>query len=74
MSQPEGKGSGALQVKFVPDEEVLKHIADDAGTAGPGQRPAQRRPLLPRALGEEGSEQPRRAPREGSPSSDTGGG
>ncbi|NXN68594.1 ORC2 protein, partial [Himantopus himantopus] len=31
MSQPEGKGSGALQVKFVPDEEVLKHIADDAG-------------------------------------------
>ncbi|NWY50175.1 ORC2 protein, partial [Chionis minor] len=33
MSQPEGKGGGggALQVKFVPDEEVLKHIADDAG-------------------------------------------
>ncbi|NXO51855.1 ORC2 protein, partial [Aramus guarauna] len=31
MSQPEGKGSGALQVKFVPDEEVLKHIADDSG-------------------------------------------
>ncbi|XP_075367668.1 origin recognition complex subunit 2 isoform X2 [Mycteria americana] len=31
MSQPEGKGSGALEVKFVPDEEVLKHIADDAG-------------------------------------------
>ncbi|KAF1560845.1 UNVERIFIED_CONTAM: Origin recognition complex subunit 2, partial [Eudyptes robustus] len=31
MSQPEGKGSGALEVKFVPDEEVLKHIADGAG-------------------------------------------
>ncbi|NXL02793.1 ORC2 protein, partial [Mesembrinibis cayennensis] len=31
MSQPEGKGSGALEVKFVPDEEVLRHIADDAG-------------------------------------------
>ncbi|KAM6268547.1 origin recognition complex subunit 2 [Porphyrio hochstetteri] len=31
MSQPEQKGSGALQVKFVPDEEVLKHIADDSG-------------------------------------------
>ncbi|KAM6332928.1 origin recognition complex subunit 2 isoform 1-T1 [Podargus strigoides] len=31
MSQPEGKGSGAMEVKFVPDEEVLKHIADDAG-------------------------------------------
>ncbi|NXI99408.1 ORC2 protein, partial [Psophia crepitans] len=31
MSQPEGKGGGALQVKFVPDEEVLKHIADDSG-------------------------------------------
>ncbi|NWX40764.1 ORC2 protein, partial [Steatornis caripensis] len=31
MSQLEGKGSGALEVKFVPDEEVLKHIADDAG-------------------------------------------
>ncbi|NXJ50124.1 ORC2 protein, partial [Spizaetus tyrannus] len=31
MSQPEGKGSGALEVKFVPDEEVLKHITDDAG-------------------------------------------
>ncbi|NXX59343.1 ORC2 protein, partial [Scopus umbretta] len=31
MSQPEGKGRGALEVKFVPDEEVLKHIADDAG-------------------------------------------
>uniref|UniRef100_A0A8B9J2A1 Origin recognition complex subunit 2 n=1 Tax=Amazona collaria TaxID=241587 RepID=A0A8B9J2A1_9PSIT len=24
-------GRGALEVKFVPDEEVLKHIADDAG-------------------------------------------
>ncbi|KAF1505992.1 Origin recognition complex subunit 2, partial [Megadyptes antipodes antipodes] len=31
MSQPEGKGGGALEVKFVPDEEVLKHIADGAG-------------------------------------------
>ncbi|NWZ51243.1 ORC2 protein, partial [Haliaeetus albicilla] len=31
MSQPEGKGGGALEVKFVPDEEVLKHITDDAG-------------------------------------------
>ncbi|NXW24115.1 ORC2 protein, partial [Circaetus pectoralis] len=31
MSQPEGKGSGALEVKFVPDEEVLKHITDDTG-------------------------------------------
>ncbi|NXI73986.1 ORC2 protein, partial [Anseranas semipalmata] len=31
MSQPERKGGGALEVKFVPDEEVLKHIADDAG-------------------------------------------
>lgn len=65
MSQPEGKGSGALEVKFVPDEEVLKHITDDAGTAGPGQRPARRRPLLPgRWERVPGS---RRAPREGSP-------
>ncbi|NXL51132.1 ORC2 protein, partial [Podilymbus podiceps] len=31
MSQLEEKGSGALEVKFVPDEEVLKHIVDDAG-------------------------------------------
>ncbi|NWR60496.1 ORC2 protein, partial [Bucorvus abyssinicus] len=31
MSQPEGMGSGALEVKFVPDEEVLKHIVDNAG-------------------------------------------
>ncbi|NXH76273.1 ORC2 protein, partial [Hydrobates tethys] len=31
MSRPEGKGRGALEVKFVPDEEVLKHIADNAG-------------------------------------------
>ncbi|KAM9287464.1 origin recognition complex subunit 2 isoform 2-T2 [Morus bassanus] len=31
MSQPMGRGSGALRVKFVPDEEVLRHIADDAG-------------------------------------------
>jgi len=45
MSQPEGKGGGALEVKFVPDEEVLAHIADDAGTAGSA-------PAAPRALGE----------------------
>uniref|UniRef100_A0A8C4KCM0 Origin recognition complex subunit 2 n=1 Tax=Dromaius novaehollandiae TaxID=8790 RepID=A0A8C4KCM0_DRONO len=31
MSQPEGKGGAALEVRFVPDEDVLKHIADDAG-------------------------------------------
>ncbi|XP_010281912.1 PREDICTED: origin recognition complex subunit 2 [Phaethon lepturus] len=31
MSRPEGKVSGALEVKFVPDEDVLKHIADDTG-------------------------------------------
>ncbi|NWR53711.1 ORC2 protein, partial [Regulus satrapa] len=33
MSRPEGtRGSRCcLQVKFVPDEDVLKHIADDAG-------------------------------------------
>ncbi|KAJ7408091.1 Origin recognition complex subunit 2 [Willisornis vidua] len=34
MSRHEGSGGGrrrALQVKFVPDEEVLKHIADDTG-------------------------------------------
>ncbi|KFQ29857.1 Origin recognition complex subunit 2, partial [Mesitornis unicolor] len=31
MSQPVGKGSSALEVKFVPDEDVLKHIADSAG-------------------------------------------
>ncbi|NXP50438.1 ORC2 protein, partial [Heliornis fulica] len=31
MSQPEGKGGGVLHVKFVPDEEVLKHIADNSG-------------------------------------------
>ncbi|NXN36405.1 ORC2 protein, partial [Rhinoptilus africanus] len=30
MSQPAGQGGG-LWVKFVPDEEVLKHIADDPG-------------------------------------------
>uniref|UniRef100_A0A8C3J7E8 Origin recognition complex subunit 2 n=1 Tax=Calidris pygmaea TaxID=425635 RepID=A0A8C3J7E8_9CHAR len=30
MSRPEGEGGG-LRVKFVPDEEVLKHIADDPG-------------------------------------------
>ncbi|NWY33789.1 ORC2 protein, partial [Pheucticus melanocephalus] len=34
MSRPEGmRGSRrSLQVKFVPDEDVLKHISDDAGT------------------------------------------
>ncbi|NXO69430.1 ORC2 protein, partial [Phainopepla nitens] len=34
MSQPEGtRGSRrSLQVKFVPDEDVLRHIADDSGT------------------------------------------
>ncbi|NXR33614.1 ORC2 protein, partial [Zosterops hypoxanthus] len=34
MSRPEGTRSSrrALQVKFVPDEDVLKHITDDAGT------------------------------------------
>ncbi|NXB31389.1 ORC2 protein, partial [Eulacestoma nigropectus] len=34
MSRPEGtRGSRrSLEVKFVPDEDVLKHIADDAGT------------------------------------------
>ncbi|XP_067994354.1 origin recognition complex subunit 2 isoform X2 [Melanerpes formicivorus] len=31
MSQSAGRGSGALEVKFVPDEDVLKHIIDDAG-------------------------------------------
>ncbi|XP_062434194.1 origin recognition complex subunit 2 [Rhea pennata] len=31
MSQPAGRGSAALEVRFVPDEDVLKHIADDAG-------------------------------------------
>ncbi|KAM9010136.1 origin recognition complex subunit 2 isoform 1-T1 [Ara ararauna] len=31
MRRVSGKGRGALEVKFVPDEEVLKHIADDAG-------------------------------------------
>ncbi|NWX32091.1 ORC2 protein, partial [Notiomystis cincta] len=33
MSRPEGTRSGrrSLQVKFVPDEDVLQHIADDAG-------------------------------------------
>ncbi|XP_051479590.1 origin recognition complex subunit 2 isoform X1 [Apus apus] len=31
MSRPEGAGSRALEVKFVPDEDVLKHIADEAG-------------------------------------------
>ncbi|NXP35600.1 ORC2 protein, partial [Leiothrix lutea] len=34
MSRPEGTRSSrrCLQVKFVPDEDVLKHIADDSGT------------------------------------------
>ncbi|XP_068542756.1 origin recognition complex subunit 2 isoform X1 [Anas acuta] len=31
MSQAERKGGAALEVKFVPDEAVLRHIADDAG-------------------------------------------
>ncbi|XP_064016613.1 origin recognition complex subunit 2 isoform X2 [Pogoniulus pusillus] len=31
MSQPVGRGGGPLEVKFVPDEDVLKHIIDDAG-------------------------------------------
>ncbi|NXH10478.1 ORC2 protein, partial [Bucco capensis] len=31
MNHPEGKRSSILEVKFVPDEEVLKHIVDDAG-------------------------------------------
>ncbi|NXX41511.1 ORC2 protein, partial [Tricholaema leucomelas] len=31
MSQPAGRGSGPLEVKFVPDEDVLKHIIDDTG-------------------------------------------
>lgn len=49
MSRPEGmRGSRrSLQVKFVPDEDVLKHISDDAGTTGTGHSPAQRRTLLP---------------------------
>ncbi|NXT60621.1 ORC2 protein, partial [Chaetops frenatus] len=36
MSRPEGMRSSSrfLQVKFVPDEDVLKHISDDAGTKG----------------------------------------
>lgn len=38
MSQAERKGGAALEVKFVPDEAVLRHIADDAGTAGPAPR------------------------------------
>ncbi|NXD62562.1 ORC2 protein, partial [Eolophus roseicapillus] len=31
MRRLSGKGRGALEVKFVSDEEVLKHIADDTG-------------------------------------------
>ncbi|XP_065493991.1 origin recognition complex subunit 2 isoform X2 [Caloenas nicobarica] len=31
MSQPGRRHRGALEVKFVPDEEVLKHIAEDSG-------------------------------------------
>ncbi|NXA41047.1 ORC2 protein, partial [Eudromia elegans] len=33
MSQHRGRGGAALEVRFVPDEDVLKHIAEDAGTA-----------------------------------------
>ncbi|NWH29774.1 ORC2 protein, partial [Chloropsis hardwickii] len=34
MSRPEGMRSSrrSLQVKFVPDEDVLRHISDDSGT------------------------------------------
>ncbi|NXR96027.1 ORC2 protein, partial [Hypocryptadius cinnamomeus] len=34
MSRPEGMRSSrrSLQLKFVPDEDVVKHISDDAGT------------------------------------------
>lgn len=39
MSQAGRRERGALEVKFVPDEQVLKHIAEDSGTAGPGRRP-----------------------------------
>uniref|UniRef100_A0A663LYE9 Origin recognition complex subunit 2 n=1 Tax=Athene cunicularia TaxID=194338 RepID=A0A663LYE9_ATHCN len=31
MSRPGGQGRDALEVKFVPDEEVLKHIAEYTG-------------------------------------------
>ncbi|NXJ81892.1 ORC2 protein, partial [Trogon melanurus] len=31
MSRAAGQRGGAREVKFVPDEEVLRHIADDAG-------------------------------------------
>uniref|UniRef100_A0A8V1A2E8 Origin recognition complex subunit 2 n=1 Tax=Gallus gallus TaxID=9031 RepID=A0A8V1A2E8_CHICK len=31
MSLAECRSAGALEVKFVPDEDVLRHIADDAG-------------------------------------------
>ncbi|CAN0133314.1 unnamed protein product [Bubo scandiacus] len=31
MSRPGGKGRDALEVKFVPDEDVLKHIAEYTG-------------------------------------------
>ncbi|OXB60608.1 hypothetical protein ASZ78_001141 [Callipepla squamata] len=31
MSLAEFRSAGALEVKFVPDEDVLRHIADDAG-------------------------------------------
>lgn len=49
MRRLSGKGRGALEVKFVSDEEVLKHIADDTGTA---------LPAAPWAL-RKGSERPR---------------
>lgn len=33
MSQPEKGGHVVLQVKFVADEDVLKHISEDTGMA-----------------------------------------
>lgn len=59
MSRPEEtRSSRSLQVKFVPDEDVLRHITDDTGTAGPAP------PAAPRVLAE-GSQQPRRPPGKG---------
>ncbi|XP_071604017.1 origin recognition complex subunit 2 [Heliangelus exortis] len=40
MSPPEGRGSRALKVKFVPDEDVLKHIADAGVKAWKNKTPA----------------------------------